>query len=105
MSNDLAWAAGFYDGEGSTFLQRPRKTVKLILTVSQKDTRVLLKLKRILGGGIYGPYGGRPCAAWILQGENAYQALMAMWPHLGAAKREQAAVALDEWHDRKKRYT
>ena len=108
---ELAWAAGFFDGEGSTFLnnrgargRRWRPTVRL--GIGQTDVRPLERFKAAVGGlgtvrGPYGPYQTSsyvmrtPRWQWDVQGIELTQAIIAMlWKWLSPPKREQAARAL-----------
>ena len=102
----LAWAAGFMDGEGhfgvQTRLNKNRKTPysHLILRACQIDIRVLEKLNSILPGGhIHGPYlaPNRQNPVWAFQistFEKVQPAVAILWPWLGPVKRIQAKKAL-----------
>ncbi len=95
----LAWAAGFFDGEGSTYLDpRPR------LQVVQNDDEVLLRFAAAIGG--LGKLGGgtkvygrakKPIYTHRVTGWRDVQAVVAMlWPFLSTQKREQAVRVLTE---------
>lgn len=104
---DLAWAAGFIDGEGSFVAVKPRLVPSkhgmrikrypyVVLSVDQVDVRVLKKLQKILGGTISGPYtyrGNRPKHQFHLY-KNTESAYRELYPYLGAVKRKQGAIAL-----------
>lgn len=101
---ELAWAAGFFDGEGccrarrhGTLAKTPRR-FQLVLDVSQKDRRVLDRFRRAVGvGAVYGPYRAphRVQYHFATTDFEACQAVIAMlWSWLGPLKREQARVAL-----------
>lgn len=84
---DIAWAAGFLDGEGCLiFMQNDAK-----ITVSQKDPRPLLKLKGLFGGAIC--KHSRGIYVWQLTTNNCYKALEVLIPHL-TVKKEQAELLL-----------
>jgi intein-encoded DNA endonuclease-like protein len=59
---EVAWAAGFLDGEGNfryqlrTHKSRTHYVGRLIVQASQVDRRPLDRLACILGGKVYGPY-------------------------------------------------
>ena len=57
---DLAWAAGFFDGEGSFIFSKSRKHRSTSISISQADRFVLDKFRDIVDcgtvGGPYGPY-------------------------------------------------
>lgn len=99
----LAWAAGFFDGEGSTIARTDGRRAgyrQLNVSVPQAGPHgipaVLVKLHRaMLGvGHIYsGPDG---LFTWRVSGRiAASMSLALMWPWLGQVKRAQASVALD----------
>lgn len=84
---DLAWAAGFIDGEGCLiFMQNDAK-----LTISQKDPRPLVKLKNLFGGSICRHSRG----IWVYQltTNKCYAALPLLIPFL-VLKRDQAELLL-----------
>ena len=99
---ELAWAAGFFDGEGGTYIYRSRR---LTLTISQIHPEVLHRFKDAIGGlGFFGgPYVKRtqPTAQpwWQFRTSRFehVQAIIAMlWPFLSSVKREQAKRCLGE---------
>lgn len=60
MTEDIAWAAGFIEGEGTVRINLKRNKYKyFIISVSQTSTKPLDKLKSIFGGKVYGPYQPR----------------------------------------------
>lgn len=105
---ELAWAAGFFDGEGSTTLYaKRRKSMEAVqqptLTISQVNRENLLRFQRAVGGlgKLYGPYStkiGRPQSCWRATRWLEAQAAIAMlWPFLGEEKREQALRCFKEY--------
>lgn len=98
----LAWAAGFFDGEGTTIARSDRRRAtyhQLDVSVPQASRsgtpEVLAKFQRaVLGvGRIYGP-NGSGLYRWRAGGRiGADLALALIWPWLGAVKRAQAATA------------
>lgn len=101
---ELAWAAGFFDGEGCICLhkQQPLKSgrIKLALrvSVSQLDPRPLEKFHRIVGflGYIYRPASEAKAKAcqWNASTNQAYRVLSLLWPYLNEPKKEQAHQVL-----------
>jgi len=98
---DLAWAAGFLDGEGSFMFQirsDDRGRGRLIAQAAQADIRPLQRLQAILGGKINGPYrilDHRPYWMWQARGEeHTLGVFAALMPYLTAPKQEPAVRAL-----------
>ena len=103
---DLAWAAGFIDGEGCIALRRQVGRQKgvaytcyaLRLSVTNTDLRCLERLKSMFAGSInrathsYRPQN-KPCWAWFCSSANAERALVALLPYL-VSKKEQAELGL-----------
>lgn len=95
---ELAWAAGFYDGEGSTTSRHANGYVGIM--VKQVEPDVLSRFRDSLGlGKVYGPYEGvgkrKPYWAFTVTGFEYVQAAIAlMWVWLGPTKRLQATLAL-----------
>jgi hypothetical protein len=100
---ELAWVAGFYDGEGSTTLTvegYPRMNIGQLWA----NRRTLERVQRVLGlGTIYGPYdkatksrpGNRPQAMLSIIGYHDVQAAVAMlWTFLDEEKQQQALHVL-----------
>lgn len=101
----LAWAAGFFDGEGCFSYSKSSKHV--CISITQRDIEVLERFKESVGlGRIYGPYRHRPGSTlsdkefhvFRAYGYEQVQAIGAMlWFKLGSAKRAQAARVLKLW--------
>lgn len=88
---ELAWAAGFFDGEGCS-------KHYMTLSVGQKDRRPLDRFAAAVGyGNVTGPYlhghkkNGDPiyCHHWEVSGQKAVAVLRKLWPYLSEPKREQ----------------
>ena len=95
----LAWAAGFFDGEGTSIAHAHSQTYQLDVSVPQMGRdeipRVLLKFKyAMLGvGAIYRQSDG--LCQWRAGGRvTAEMTLALMWPWLGQVKKEQARAAI-----------
>ena len=101
---DLAWAAGFFDGEGYIGINPARRSrnntrsYTLVTTVGQVGPEPIHKLQSILGGRVY-RYEKRPdnrgaVSVWQASSGSAAMALSMMLPFL-VVKSEQAALALE----------
>lgn len=102
---DLAWAAGFIDGEGGTYCSGPETArAGLLLKAGQAERSTLERMRDSLGlGTVYGPYKTaglhhRPYWTCSIGGFEKVQAAVAMlWPFLSEPKRQQAHAALYRW--------
>jgi hypothetical protein len=98
---DLAWAAGFFDGEGCIHIgksiQRQYENYQLVISVTQAEREPLDKLQELFGGFIKSyqatRYTRKYHLHWGLSSIKATNALRAMLPYL-TVKREQAELAL-----------
>ncbi len=102
---ELAWAAGFFDGEGSTTVQRrdkERKSDRPVMSIQQTGTgeELFRFLKAVDDGKIYGPYKRKnpkhkPFYQYMLIGFNrVLPVIEKLWPFLCSDKREQAMSTL-----------
>ena len=105
-NEDLAWAAGFYDGEGSTTIHRKGKHAYPRCTVAQKHTGVLEKFQRIVGCGTISfkeaTATHNECHYWQARSHAETEMVIGLlWPWLGTQKREQAErrLAASTWHN------
>lgn len=103
---DLAWAAGFIDGEGCIALIHHHQTIGqktyqcfvLRLSVANTDLLSLERLKAMFGGSING--AGRssrphhkPCWQWFCHSAKAERALIRLLPYL-FGKKAQAELGV-----------
>lgn len=108
---ELAWAAGFFDGEGCSRSAgySPR------VVIGQTDPRVLQRFKEAVGGLglIYGPYDNkrgtnRPWAdRWEYAAttfESAQAVITLLWKWLSPIKREQAVRVFTRYKNHVKTY-
>jgi hypothetical protein len=95
----IAWAGGFFDGEGCFASITETMTGRITHT----DVQLLERFKSTVGfGKIYGPYaphrtsfGKKPVYVYSTTGFERVQALLAvLWPNLGSAKRTKAISLL-----------
>jgi hypothetical protein len=101
--HQLAWAAGFIDGEGCIMIVRnTAKTSRgvyytLRINVAQNDPRPLEILSALFGGNVRKRKVKSPlrthCWEWTISTMQAAHALQQMLPYL-VVKREQAEIAI-----------
>lgn len=108
MSEELAWAGGFFDGEGCTYLENHRTHVgyKVPRLYVPQSCEVgiapeLLRLSSALEGlgrisGVRQGKGDRkPYRRWRIQASGDVQrALHLLWPFIGDVKRTQAQLVM-----------
>jgi hypothetical protein len=108
MSEELAWAGGFFDGEGSTYLEKHRThagyLVPRLYVPQSAETGIaaeLLRLKSALTdlGTISGMRRGKGDSKryrrWrVFSPADVRLALHLLWPFIGQVKREQAGHVL-----------
>jgi hypothetical protein len=104
-SLQLAWAAGFVDGEAFVGMNRQhgengRDYFTTILDVSQNHAKPLARLVELFGGSVKvrrvhkGVGAGTSHYFWRLHGEKAIRALVELLPYL-IVKDRQARVLVD----------
>lgn len=101
---DIAWAAGFFEGEGHVkAVVRGRSKSYISIDVSQVYREPLDKLQELFGGKVYGPYG--PYATnkqayflYTAYNTKAVNALTLMMPYL-FRKGVQAQEVLQKWKE------
>ena len=116
---EIAWFAGFFDGEGSIFIS-PRKRVTILsqhvtttyhlrLSIANTDPAALAKCKDIWDAGHFMQHDGKTKKpnhrlSWVWRAETVQAAkiLYAVLPYL-VTKRLQAEIALSWWDERAKR--
>lgn len=104
---ELAWAAGFFDGEGCIYsgITRYSKEGKLhyspqvTISIDQIHPAVLVRFQRIVGRGkVYGPYkppssGKNDSPMWsyrLGKYDDCLEVMMKIRPFLGEIKRRQS---------------
>lgn len=101
---DLAWAAGFIDGEGYCGFQRysNKRGCRINLAVVQIVKAPLDKLASMFGGSVNGPYSHKnkphhtPFWRWEIQGARAAGTLELMKPYF-MVKWPQIEKAITNW--------
>lgn len=103
---DLAWCAGFIDGEGcfSVLMNRNttgNKPARVGLSVQQVAREPLDRLQGVLGGKVRGPYqhrtgiGRKPYFRYDLRWGILQDVIEELWPYLSKPKRMQYNLAVD----------
>lgn len=107
-SEELAWAAGLYDGEGTCGCygrpdgrKRRGSYWHIRISVAQHyDPEVLHRFVAAVGvGKVYGPYDGRKYSVQVV-GENAETIIERLWPYLSGPKRRQIEAAREKFLSR-----
>ena len=104
LDTELAWSAGFLDGEGSYGMQiahrRGQKDqYSFRIQAAQVYREPLDRLQAALGGNVTGPYGPysmnkQPYYSWCISGyAEAKQALLKLLPFHSSIKAEQGLQA------------
>jgi hypothetical protein len=98
---ELAWAAGFFDGEGTFAFY---KSGRFVASVMQTDPEVLVRFRDAIGiGSLFGPYkttglGKKPIYQYRSNGAAVAQQIVALlWPYLCSIKQEQARKSIRLW--------
>ncbi len=99
-ATEIAWCAGFFDGEGC--ISRPNNGKYIQLRIAQKNPDALYRFSKVFGGGnfyhndIVTP-SNKPTelTTYILFGSDAIKALSTMLSYL-TVKRAQAIKAIEE---------
>ena len=96
---DIAWAAGFLEGEGS-FLKRPHHQLRI--SVGQVQRQPLERLQSLLGGTIYlkktkSKYQVQDQYTWLRGGTVAAGLMMALYSLMSPRRRQQICQALENW--------
>ena len=111
MDTELAYLAGFFDGEGCISISKRSRTAHgygLMVSVSQLNPEPLLVLRKRFGGSISrskDKRGFRTLVVWTIGARLALAALEEMRPYL-SVKADEADVALefqrgiDTWTDK-----
>lgn len=109
---ELAWAAGFFDGEGTTAAVNTRgKARQIIVAVSQAGDHAMVLLERFkvaVGVGAIYRLKTKPnrktAYSWRTgKFSNVKITLAALWPWLGPAKKAQAVSALQLYSESPRR--
>lgn len=103
---ERAWAAGFFDGEGTTSNEFTRSYPTIKLVVVQVERELLERFNDAIGqlGTLYGPYprgDNQPISHVVVTGfERTQMTLALLWPYLSAPKKVQATKAMQYFTSR-----
>lgn len=102
---DLAWAAGFFDGEGSTSVLKAQrdKYSYIRMSVNQKLPECLERFHSIVGHGKIYKANKRDIYSWdCYKQSDVPKVLEMLWPYLSSVKRDQAIRAQEKVNNNKK---
>lgn len=93
---DIAWAAGLYEGEGTISLEIGQKTgrPRFMVSVSQNEPEILLRLKAMFGGGVARTTVRATHHIWYLNGLRAHGFLLTIFSFLSRRRRDQVLRAI-----------
>jgi hypothetical protein len=105
-THELAWAAGFFDGEGSIVL--PRGATSIALQIGQADRRPLERFHAAVGdlGRIEGPTPPNPPGRLVMhrwrvgKWRDAQAVIALLWPFLAQPKRERIGTVMRDFNAR-----
>lgn len=94
-NEELAWCAGFFDGEGSTSILKAQRDqyAYIRMSISQKYPELLEKFKGIVGAGSIYKAKKREIYSWdCYKQDEVLRVLELLWPYLGETKKNQAII-------------
>lgn len=95
---EVAWAAGFFDGEGTTSVLKAKrdKYSYIRMQVTQKNKETLDRFQTAVSGkGKIYKSNTRDIHSWnVYRKEDVLYCLKTLWPFLSSQKREQANMVL-----------
>ena len=103
---DLAWAAGFFDGEGSTSVLKAQrdKFWYIRMSISQKLPECLERFQSIVGVGRIYKAKTREIHSWdCYKQEDVILVLHKLWPYLTRHKKDQALKAIQSVNENTKK--
>jgi hypothetical protein len=118
-ASELAWAAGFFDGEGCTSVTscRPKKRALnqdrpmrgLRASLAQVELEPLLRFHRAVGvGAVRGPYkygtNKHPYFQWNASNMDVIEVIDRLWPYLSTVKKKQALDNIDKYEEYLEKY-
>lgn len=94
---DLAWIAGFLEGEGSFYGNVADG--KIIASAVQVNPEPLIKMQRVVGGRLYQYTNKRGCTfwRWTLNGSWAVGLAFTIYPWLSRRRRNQVVAMVTKW--------
>lgn len=109
----IAWAAGFLEGEGCFRMQRSRSSKtgrvtghSIVILATQVQREPLARLAGLFGGSLHcqehrpNP-NWQPLWRWVLTGHRAAGLMFSMYSLLSPRRKEQVLAAIDVWKTRR----
>jgi len=109
-----SWAAGFLEADGAFYVTRTRGVLRGRIQCRSSDREVLLRVRRILGGGrINGPYDSADGSrgkklTWLFQvnrQNDVRRIASCLKPHMSARRQNQIGAMLEAMMKRVSRET
>ena len=104
---ELAWCAGFFDGEGSTscsYAKRDPNVPRINLNVTQLDLEPLRRFKKAIGfGTIYNSKGNYISQILLAKFELIQMCMILLWPYLTGSKKDQYKKAVHKYMEGRKK--
>ena len=103
VETDLAYTAGFFDGEGCIriYSDKKRNRYKLICSIGQKRLDILEWIQRCFGGSIYESKSRVTYYQWTIVAQQASAFIQEILPYL-RLKVDEARLAIEFQSTRKK---
>lgn len=96
---ELAWAAGFFDGEGCFHVRKQGGNQYGSVKISQADPEVLERFRSAVGiGHIYGPYTSKTKPMWYYsctRREDVHRICELLKPYLSSIKLKQRQTVVE----------
>ena len=94
-TQQIAWAAGVYEGEGSASATRTKNKpwIGIVVSVSQKDSWLVTELRSLFGGSVY-KRSNRNCFDWTICGALGRGFLMTIYKFLSPRRQSQIRRAI-----------
>lgn len=97
---ELAWAAGFFDGEGTFGFYHGSLRASIVQKEdAEYGDALLIRFSRLFPFGSFKEYDGRPgLKRWEAHGPGKVQTIYAaLYSYLGPIKRRQGKIAIEKW--------
>lgn len=97
--SELIWAAGFFDGEGSTSVSMVKGYLTLSVSIGQVGDYCLLRFRdAVEEGTIYGPNHSDKYQ-YMARNEKGVEVIKKLYPYLCPPKQVQARTALMRYNE------
>ena len=97
---DLAWIAGFLEGEGS--FVGSMSNGQITVSAVQVNPEPLVKMQRVVAGQLYQYTNKQGCTfwRWTLNGSYAIGLAFTLYPWLSRRRRQQVGAMVGKWKSR-----